>query len=56
MGDKPEVLDAVLKETVDLARDLNAFLVFALWICFWLDFDGFVCVFLACFCAGEHSH
>lgn len=59
MGEKPEVLDAVLKETVDLVMDLmtelfKIFLVVgcANFLCFKLWADDCVCVCVA----GEHSH
>lgn len=46
MGDKPEVLEAVLKETVDLVMDLNAFLVCALWVFFYGFCVGFSSLFV----------
>ena len=51
-GDKPEVLEAVLKETVDLVIDLTHFEAFW-WFMVDIDVHGLMIVVLN---AGKHTH
>lgn len=46
MGEKPEVLDAVLKETVDLVMDLTKKIKFL--NLYFVGFNGFVSFFCWC--------
>lgn len=55
MGEKPEVLDAVLKETVDLVMDLTGKDQIFVNESF-VGFNGVVSSFVAVVIAGEYTH
>lgn len=49
MGEKPEVLDAVLKETVDLVMDVRMIFLFVVGTFYFLLLDSFFCFVLFLF-------
>lgn len=59
MGEKPEVLDAVLKETVDLVMDLTLYKHNSVFLLIFVgDFNGFsfIILFVCVVIVGEHTH